>query len=104
MRHEVMLPIELNTDAIEQKIEKDGYDELMVRLYERCEAELPMKWPRAYGCGQKVPDWAAFVEHSADRFMREHQDEIIEAATKRLVDRMTKTKAYKEAVSKAVAE
>lgn len=101
MRHEIMLPIELNTDAIEQKIEKDGYDELMGRLYERCEKQLPTKWT-PYGNGRKEPDWAAFVEDAADRFFSKHKDEILEAASKRLVERMTRTKAYKEAVAEAV--
>lgn len=101
MRHEVMIPMEFNTDAVEQKLEKDGYDELMGRIYERCEQELPKKW--GYGSNREV-SWKEFVERAADRFMDSHKNEILEAAAKRMVDRMVKTKAYREAVAEAVSE
>ncbi len=100
MRHEIMLPIELNTDAIEQKIEEDAYQDVTDWLKQTVmEKGVPKKGGWA---DPKTPDWKQFAEDMADEFFAEHKDELLEAASARIAERMAKTKAFKEAVAEAV--
>ena len=102
MRHEIMLPIEVNTDAVEQKIERDAYTDVTDWLKKMMlEKGIPQKQKLRWD-DPSQPDWRELVCHAANAFMDEHKDELLEAAASKIAERMAKIKAFKEAVAEVV--
>lgn len=101
MRHEILLPIEVNSDMIEERLNNNAFDIVINKLDEKftkeIEETLPKKW-KYYSNQQKEIDWRDFLEDVARKFMEEHKEEVLEAAVKEVVASIKRTKAYKEAV------
>ena len=102
MRHEIMLPIEINTDAVEQKIMADAYRDVTDWLKQQVmDKGIPHKQKMRWD-DPPQPDWRELACHAANALMDEYKDEIIEAAASKIATRMSKTKAFKEAVAEVV--
>lgn len=102
MRHQVMLPIEVDTTAIEQKVEHDAFNEVVNWLKQQLmDHGIPKKYKVRWNDPDQ-PDWAELAHHAANDFMDEHKDELLEAAANKIAYRMAKTKAFKQAIEKVV--
>ena len=102
MLHQVMLPIEVNTDAIEQKLEHDAVENVTAMMYKEIKSTLPKKY--SYRGADGEINWRNYADDIGRSFLEAHKEEIIEAATKMLCESMKRTKAYKEAVAGVVAD
>ena len=102
MLHHVMLPIEVNTDAIEQKLEHDAVENVTALMFKEIKRNLPKKY--SYRGTDGEIDWRDYADDIGRSFLEVHKDEIIEAATKMLCESMKRTKVYKEAVAGVVAD
>lgn len=102
MRHEIMLPIEINTDAVEQKIERDAFNEVVNWLKKQLmDHGIPKKYKVRWDDPEQ-PDWRELAFHAANEFMDAHKDELLDAAASKIAERMAKTKAFREAVAEVV--
>lgn len=98
MRHEIMIPFEIHTEAIEQKLEKDAYDAIIDMLFAKIEANVPTKW---VGYNKKI-DYERVVSSAAAEFLNDNRDQLLELAANNIAKRMSKTKAFKEKVGELI--
>ena len=74
MKTEFLIPFEIDTSVIEQKLEDEGCEEVIQRLKTDLHAEMKSVLPNRYG---RI-DWESWMWHIADKFLEKHKDEIID--------------------------
>ena len=74
MKTEFLIPFEIDTSVIEQKLEDEGCEEIIQRLKADLHAEMKSILPNRYG---RI-DWEAWTWRMTDKFLEKHKDEIID--------------------------
>ena len=101
MKHELLIPFEINSDAIEQRLEAEGYERVLAKVHEEVERSLRQRFGRN-------KSWYDITAYCASEYLSKlfdkHRDEIIEAAVKEVAKKIQNSKAYKDAVVKVASE
>lgn len=97
MEHILQFAIGIDDEAIRRRVEESAYKDVVKSLTDEAKSALPKRY------GGSV-DWRNLVDDALLDLMAEHKDEIVAAAADRLYESMRRTKAVREAVSKAVEE
>lgn len=97
MEHIVQFAIGFDDDAVRRRIEECAYKDVVKTLTDEARSAAPKRY------GGNV-DWRYVVDEAVSDFVDKHKDEVIAAAADKLYESMRRSKAVKEAVSKAVEE
>ena len=108
MEHLVQFMIGIDDDAIKKRITESAEKQIVEGLKAKYESEIEhqiFKFDRDRWNGNKefkvgLQPW---VEDLVVKLLDKHQDEIIERAADRLADKLSRTKAIKEAMAAKVA-
>ena len=96
MEHVVQFAINIDDKTIQKRVEENAYNDIVEKLLAECKETLP----RDYWHGEIA--WHHFVEDILDDFVKDHKDEIINAAAEKLCESYKRTKAYKEKMGDTV--
>lgn len=97
MRTEIVIPFAFDTAPIEKLLQEQGEQEVM-RIIEDIVREgiknaMPKK-SNGYAC-----DWRKFVEYRFDRWLDQHQQEIIDEAALLMAARAGRKKAWRDVMA-----
>lgn len=92
MEHIVQFAVGIDDNAIKKHVEEKAYDDILAKLYSECKTSVGKS---SWGGGSYI-DWKAMANETLNRFIEEHKDEIIDAASEKLKDSFCRSKAYKE--------
>ena len=84
MKHQVMMAVEVDTTAIEQRLESDAYEEVKAALYAEAKKGLDA--------------WTVkrLLKEAIDAFIAENRDVIIEKSVNEMANRIPRFKAFRE--------
>jgi len=92
MRKEFLVPFEIDTSMIEEKLERIGYEEVIKSLTgtfrDKVEATLPKRYNRI--------DWEAFLYRVVNDFLDKHADDIIDTTVLLLAQKVGNRKRWRE--------
>ena len=111
MRHEVMIPFEFNTDAVEAALAKMGEEQVtdMVRsivgdaVDSAIAKEVPARDVRYYGA-TSGPDWGKYIRDKMYKWMDDHSEEIIDEAALLMAARASRRKAWRDVLAEVKGE
>ena len=92
MKTEFMIPFEIDTSAVEAKLEADGYEEVVKRLASGMRRDMESKLPKRYG----TIDWERAVWQEVDKFITDHADEIIDTTVLLLAQKVGNRKRWRD--------
>jgi len=92
MKTEFLIPFELDTSAIEAKIQTDGYKEVLERLTSSLRREVDGRLPKRFGS----VDWDRVIWQALERFLDKHADEIIDTAVLLLAQKVGNRKRWRD--------
>lgn len=98
MEHVVQFGIGIDDELIRKRVEEAAEKEIIKQLSDAMARELFGR--DCYGRPDRS-NVAGWVHAKVDEFMTANKDEIIACAAERLADKVSKTKAFREAVGKA---
>lgn len=98
MEHIVQFAFNFDDKAIQEKLEKSAYDQIIDRIYKDATKSLRYNY-----CSGKA-DYSKYIEDACKNLVEDHKEEIIEEAIKRVCRSITSSKAYKEAIKEAAKE
>ena len=90
MRTELLIPFEIDTSAVERRLENDVYDEAVKKLTDQFMSSLPKRYGSI--------DWNQAGWQVIERFLETHADEIIDMATELLARKAGNRKRWREAL------
>lgn len=100
MEHIVQFGISIDDDAIKKSIEKNVMSQVANSIRnDAMKAIVGRKKCTDFEYTEKLK---AIIETVANEFLENNRDEIIEVTSKKLVDRLSKTKAVKDLVNDTV--
>lgn len=88
MKTEFLIPFEIDTTAIEQRLESNAYDEVTKELTKKFESSLP----RRYGS----TDWGSVSWMAIEKFIDKHADEIIDMTVLLLAEKVGNRKRWRD--------
>lgn len=94
MEHIVQFGIAIDDNAIKQRVEAQALDQVVSKFV----AEMKANLPKRYG----DTDWTRVACDAVSDFINENKGEIIEEMKTALIEKVTRTKAYREAVGEAL--
>jgi hypothetical protein len=80
MKTEFLIPFEIDTSAIEQRLESDAYDEVVKELVKKFESSLPKR----YG----TTDWERVAWMAIEKFIDKHADEVVDMTVLLLAEKV----------------
>lgn len=93
----INIPLQIDEAAFEQKVNDDYTDKVEQLLLQQVEKVLKDHDDRYYGSTRDPKlGLSNIVYNRIDNFLKEHKEEIIEAASGKLAERLSKTKKAKE--------
>lgn len=96
MRTELLIPFEIDTSAVEQRLENDAYEEVVKDLTKQFASSLP----KTYGS----IDWRQAGWSVIEKFLDDHADEITDMATELLARKAGNKKRWREILSEIKSE
>ena len=96
MEHIIQFGITIDDDAIRKNIEANA----LAAVVETFVSEMKRNLPKAY-YGSNV-DWRAVANNCIQDFVEKNRDEIMDIAADRLVEKVMRTKAWREKYGKAL--
>lgn len=96
MQHILNVAFDFDDATIKRKVEASAYDQIIQKLYNDVKNSLPKTY--------RGPNYLSFARDAAEKLIDEHKDEIIESATKALVEKAQNTKKWREAKDAAIRE
>ena len=90
MKTEFLIPFEIDTTAIEQKLESDAYDEVVKNLTKQFASSLPKRYGSV--------DWERVSWIAVEKFLNNHADEIIDMAVLLLAQKAGNRKRWRDAL------
>lgn len=90
MKTEFLIPFEIDTSAIEQKLEGDAYQEIVKDLSERFASSLPKRYGQV--------DWDRVAWMTIEKFIDKHADEIIDTTVLLLAEKVGNRKRWRDAL------
>lgn len=100
MKTEFLIPFEIDTSAIEAKLESEGYEEVVQRLTGTLRAQIESNLPKCYG---KV-DWDRVTWQSVSTFLDEHAEEIIDTTVLLLAQKVGNKKRWRDVLKEIKEE
>lgn len=94
MKTEFLIPFELDTSAIEQKMQAEGYEEVIQRLAATLRQQVESTLPKSYG----HINWDRVAWDFVSKFLDEHADEIIDTTVLLLAERVGNKKRWRDAL------
>lgn len=96
MEHIIQFGITIDDDAIKKNIEANA----LAAVVDAFVGEMKRNLPKAY-YGNNV-DWKAVACNCVQDFIERNRDEIMDIAADRLVEKVMRTKAWREKYGKAL--
>lgn len=96
MKTELLIPFEIDTSAVEKKLENDVYSEAVKKLTEKFMSSLPKRYGSI--------DWNQAGWKAIERFLESHADEIIDLATELLARKAGNRKRWREVLDEMKSE
>lgn len=96
MKSEFLIPFEVDTSAVERKLENNAYNEVVDKLIDMCKSSLPRR-------GYKI-DWDRIVWHRVDTFLDEHADEIIDTTVLLIARKVGNKKRWRDVLDEVKAQ
>lgn len=100
MKTEFLIPFEIDTSAIEAKLESEGYEEIVQRLTSTIRAKVESSLPKRYG----QVDWDRAAWQSISEFLDEHSEEIIDTAVLLLAQKVGNKKRWRDVLKEIKEE
>lgn len=100
MKTEFLIPFEIDTSAIEQKLEDEGCEEIIQRLKADLYAEMKLVLPYRYD----QIDWESWMWQKADKFLEKHVDEIIDTTVLLLAQKVGNRKRWRDVLDEVKAQ
>lgn len=88
MKTEFLIPFEIDTTAIEQRLERDAYDEVVKELTRQLASSLPKR----YGS----TDWERVAWMAIEKFIDKHADEVIDMTVLLLAEKVGNRKRWRD--------
>lgn len=92
MKTEFLIPFELDTSALEAKIQADGYKEVIQSLTNSLRREVDSHLPKRFG----NVDWDRVIWQAVERFLDKHADEIIDITVLLLAQKVGNRKRWRD--------
>ena len=89
MEHIIQFGITIDDDAIKKNVEANAMNEIVKSFVNEMKSNLPKAW------GGRV-DWDRVAYGCVDKFLDKNKAEIMELAANRLVEKVYRTKAWRE--------
>lgn len=96
MKSEFLIPFEIDTSAVEKKIEEGAYEDVVERLFELGKSSLPRR-------GYRI-DWDSIVSHRIDAFLDKHADEIIDTVVLLIAHKVGNKKRWRDVLEDVKAQ
>lgn len=100
MKTEFLIPFEIDTSAIEAKLESEGYEDVVQRLTGTLRAQVESNLPKSYGW----IDWDQVTWQSISMFLDEHAEEIIDMAVLLLAQKVGNKKRWRDVLKEIKEE
>lgn len=100
MEHIVQFAIGIDDEGIKERVRECAYNDVVEQLM--ADAKKDLKLTNSYYRPEQT--WSGIVDRALQKYFDENKDLIIELAATKLVDSYKRSKAYKEAMSKATEE
>jgi len=92
MKTEFLIPFEIDTSAIEAKLESEGYEDVVQRLTGTFLALVESTLPKRYG----QIDWDRVTWNAISKFLDEHAEEIIDTTVLLLAQKVGNRKRWRD--------
>ncbi len=92
MKTEFLVPFELDTSAIEQKMQAEGYDEAVSRIVENAMKELKKVLPNRYGS----INWDMVLSIYVHKWLDDHTEEIIDTTALLLAKKIGNKRRWRD--------
>lgn len=99
MEHIVQFAIGIDDDGIRKRIEENAYNDVVKMFHDSAVETVFGEKRRWY---TREYQWEDFIKDGVEQFLDSHRDEIVERAAMKLCEKMSRTKAVREAVKKVV--
>lgn len=96
MKSEFLIPFEIDTSAVEKKVENDAYKDVVEKLFDLCKSSLPRS-------GYRIA-WDHMVWHRIDAFLDEHADEIIDTTVLLIARKVGNKKRWRDVLDEVKAQ
>ena len=96
MEHIVQFGISIDDNAIKQRVEAQALDQVVSKFTSEMKSNLPKKYGSI--------DWSRVAYDAVSDFIEENKAEIIAEMKAALIEKVTRTKAYREAIGEALEE
>lgn len=100
MEHIVQFAIGIDDEKIKERVVECAYNDVVKQLM--AEAKKDLKLTNSYY--RPGETWSSIVDRALQKYFDENKDLIIELAATKLADSYRRSKAYKEAMVKAMEE
>jgi hypothetical protein len=100
MKTEFLIPFEIDTSAIEEKLKAGGYEEVMQRLTGTLRAQVESSLPKRYG----TIDWDRVAWNAIEKFLDKHADEIIDTTVLLLAEKVGNRKRWRDVLKEIKEE
>lgn len=100
MEHIVQFAIGIDDEKIKERVVECAYNDVVKQLM--AEAKKDLKLTNSYY--RPGETWSSIVDRALQKYFDENKDLIIELAATKLADSYRRSKAYKEAMIKAMEE
>lgn len=89
MEHILQFGITIDDDAIRKRVEANAFDCVVAQFVREMKSNLPKRY------GGSI-DWDRVAWSCVEDFIEQNKEEVMELAAKRLVEKVYRTKAWKE--------
>lgn len=100
MEHIVQFAIGIDDDAIRKRVIESAYNDVVKQLMEEAKKETRLSHSSYY----QKQTWSDLIDRALRGYIDEHKDVVIELAATKLVESYKRSKAFKEAMGKAMEE
>ena len=112
MKHMLTIPLEFDTDLIEQRLQRDGYEDVLHELREKVEGELLSHLPgnsRSYYTSTRPKDfdevnWGKFAGERIDAWLCEHSAEVVDEAALLLAQKGSRKAKWRDILAELKAQ
>ena len=100
MEHIVQFAIGIDDDAIRKRVIESAYNDVVKQLMDEAKRETKLSHPSYY----QRQTWSDILDNALQKYVEENKETVIELAATKLAESYKRSKAYKEAMSKAMEE
>lgn len=100
MKTEFLIPFEIDTSAIEAKLESEGYEDVVQRLTGTLRAQIESNLPKRYG----QVDWDRVTWNAISKFLEDHAEEVIDTTVLLLAEKVGNRKRWRDVLKEIKEE